>query len=245
MSGTAGIETLVLSVVALLGVAVSFFVSAAAGLGGSLVLVPVLALALGAREGVTLAAVLLAGNNLVKLWVYRSVLPLRPTVVLVACTGIGALFGARLLVAAPESIIGLAVVLACAASFAVEAVGLGPVTRSTAWVFACAAGAMSGFSGTSGPLKGIAVRSCGFDRLRTVGAATLLSATSDITKTAVFAEAGLFSSTTAWITAGAIPLMILATLAGRRFTQAIGERGYARLFWVVIAGYAVRLVLSR
>ena len=47
--------------VVLLSGAASFFVSASAGMGGSLVLVPVLALSLGTKEGIALAALLLAG----------------------------------------------------------------------------------------------------------------------------------------------------------------------------------------
>ena len=54
-------------VLTLIAVAVSFTVSASAGLGGSLVLVPILALVLGTKEGVALAALLLAANNVVKL----------------------------------------------------------------------------------------------------------------------------------------------------------------------------------
>jgi uncharacterized membrane protein YfcA len=236
---------LVPGAIALIGISVSFFVSASAGLGGSLVLVPVLVATLGPREGVTLAAILLAGNNLVKLWVYRQVLPVRAAVVLAVCTAIGALAGARLLVSAPEALVGIVVVVTCAAALLFEAQRLRAVGRFGAWAYAFAAGATSGFSGTSGPLKGVAVRSCGFDRLHTVGAATLVSAAGDITKTAVFAGAGLVTPGMLPLAVVSIPLMIAATVTGRRFTQAIGERGYAALFWLVIAGYAARLLAAR
>ena len=54
-------------IVVLALVYVSFAVSASAGLGGSLVMVPTLALFLGSKVGVALAALLLAGNNVVKI----------------------------------------------------------------------------------------------------------------------------------------------------------------------------------
>ncbi|MFB3051273.1 MAG: sulfite exporter TauE/SafE family protein, partial [Acidimicrobiia bacterium] len=57
-------------VVTLLAVAVSFMISASAGLGGSLILVPTLALVLGTKEGVALSALLLAANNVVKVIAY-------------------------------------------------------------------------------------------------------------------------------------------------------------------------------
>ena len=50
-------------VAALAAAAASFTLSASAGFGGSLILVPALGLLLGIRQGVALAALLLAANN--------------------------------------------------------------------------------------------------------------------------------------------------------------------------------------
>jgi uncharacterized membrane protein YfcA len=228
----------------LLGAAVAFFVSAAAGLGGSLVLVPLLSLSLGSKEGISLAALLLAMNNFVKLWAYRRVLPVKAAGVVVLCTVLGAFVGARLLVAAPARLVDAAVVISLAVAFFAERRRLGAWRLSLAPTLALAAGATSGFSGTSGPLKGVAIRSLGFDRLHTVGAAALASAAADVTKTAVFAHAGLLGGYALTLALVAIPLMVIATFAGRHFTQAIGEKGYAGVFWVVIGGYTVRLLLQ-
>ncbi|CAA9282739.1 MAG: hypothetical protein AVDCRST_MAG93-3301, partial [uncultured Chloroflexia bacterium] len=60
----------------LLATSAAFTISAAAGLGGSLILVPALALVLGTKEGVALAALLLALNNVVKVFAYRQTIPL-------------------------------------------------------------------------------------------------------------------------------------------------------------------------
>lgn len=46
------------------------------------------------------------------------------------------------------------------------------------------------------------------------------------------------------VAAAAVPLMLVSTFAGRRFNSTIGEVGYARLFWGVIGGYTVRLLLT-
>ena len=59
----------------LIAVYVSFTISASAGLGGSLLMVPTLALFLGTKEGVALAALLLASNNIMKIIAYRETLP--------------------------------------------------------------------------------------------------------------------------------------------------------------------------
>ena len=229
--------------VLLVAIGVSFFVSASAGLGGSLVLVPALIIALGPKEGVSLAALLLAANNIVKLWAYRHSLPVRQALLVAVCTIIGAAAGARWLVAAPEWLVNVAVAASFAIALAAEQ-GQTPSWRTPlAPFFAIAAGATSGFSGTSGPLKGVAVRSLALDRMHTVGAAAIVSAAGDFTKTVVFSEAGLLDGRALLFAAISLPLMIGATFVGRRCTVTIGERGYAGLFWLVMSGYTVRLLL--
>ncbi|HAS77070.1 MAG TPA: sulfite exporter TauE/SafE family protein, partial [Marinobacter adhaerens] len=49
-----------------LAIPASFIVSAAAGLGGSLILVPAMMMAIGTKEGIAVAALLLACNNVAK-----------------------------------------------------------------------------------------------------------------------------------------------------------------------------------
>jgi voltage-gated potassium channel Kch len=109
-------------------------------------------------------------------------------------------------------------------------------------VLAFASGATSGFSGTSGPLKGIALRQLDLDRAHFVGAASLVSLAGDATKVAVFTEAGLLTGDSLNVMLLAIPLMLIATFSGRRINFSIGERGYTYLFWAVMAGYTLRLV---
>jgi uncharacterized membrane protein YfcA len=64
-------------VIALIAVFGGFLLSASAGLGGSLIVVPALVLIVGPKEGISLAALLLATNNLVKVVAYRKHLPFR------------------------------------------------------------------------------------------------------------------------------------------------------------------------
>ena len=229
----------------LLGISSAFFVSASAGLGGSLILVPVLILVIGSKAGISLAAVLLAGNNLVKLWAYRRVLPVRAAALVTLCTLGGAFIGARLLVDAPNAVVDAAVVVSLAVALLAERREARAWRSSLVPTLAFAAGATSGFSGTSGPLKGAAVRSLGFDRMHTIGAAALVSAAADVTKSGVYASAGLLDVAQLQLALMAVPLMIGATYGGRYFTGFIGESGYARFFWLVIGGYAMRLVLQR
>ncbi|HET9258807.1 MAG TPA: sulfite exporter TauE/SafE family protein [Acidimicrobiia bacterium] len=225
----------------LLAVTFSFLVSASAGLGGSLILVPSLALVLGTKEGVALAALLLATNNVVKVIAYRKTLPFRKSIVVILLVSAGAWVGARLLVSAPEDLVTVAVIASFAFALVTERLELNRVRRVEGPVLAFASGATSGFSGTSGPLKGMALRQLDLARAHFVGAASLVSLAGDATKTVVFTEAGLLTGDSLTVTILAIPLMLIATFTGRRVNFSIGERGYSYLFWAVMAGYTLRL----
>lgn len=108
----------------LTAVTLSFLVSASAGFGGSLLLVPTLALVMGTKSGVALAALLLAANNVVKLIAYRKTLPWRRSALIVLLVGIGAGVGAVLLVAAPERVVTIAVILGFGLAFLTERLDL-------------------------------------------------------------------------------------------------------------------------
>lgn len=228
--------------VVLLAVATAFTVSAAAGFGGSLILVPALALLLGTKSGVTLAALLLAGNNIVKVAAYRRTLPVRRSIPVVLLIAIGAFLGARLFVAAPEGVVTVAVIVTFLVAFLLESLELRRSRRVSMPVLALASGATSGFGGTSGPLKGLAVRSLDLDRLHLVGALSIASLVGDVTKSAVWTEAALLGRTDYLTALACVPLMFAATFLGRRLNTVVGERGFTRLFWAVMVGYTGRLV---
>ena len=99
-------------------------------------------------------------------------------------------------------------------------------------------------TGVSGPLKALALRSMNLDRRYLVGGAALVSLFGDATKAAVFTKAGLLTGESYGLAISALPLMVVATLAGRSLNHRIGERGYARLFWTLIGAYTVRVVLT-
>ena len=228
---------------ALVAIAVSFTISASAGLGGSLLLVPSLSLVLGTKEGVALAALLLGANNVVKVAAYRKTLPWRKAAGIIVLIMIGAAIGARLLVAAPTRLVTVAVIVSFGVALLAERSDLTRLQRAGGPALATASGATSGFSGTSGPLKGMAIRQLKLDRMHFVGAASLASLFGDLTKTAIFMEARLLAGGQALLALIAIPLMFAATYTGYRLNESVSPRGHDRLFWTVMAGYTVRLAL--
>jgi hypothetical protein len=130
-----------------------------------------------------------------------------------------------------------------AASIAAERMELGRVRTGFAPFLALTSGAASGFSGTSGPLKGVAIRNLDLDRRHFVGAASLASFAGDATKTAIFAEGHLLGRTSLLIALAAVPLMILGTWSGSTLNERVGEHTFAVLFWTVMSGYSMRMGL--
>jgi hypothetical protein len=234
---------LLTAAVVLVLVYASFVVSASAGLGGSLVMVPTLALFLGSKQGVALAALLLAGNNVMKIIAYRRTLPFRAASLIVVLIVLGAALGSTLLVNAPELVVTIAIVTMFVASVLAERFETRRLRAGFAPLLAFASGASSGFSGTSGPLKGVAIRNLDLDRRHFVGAASLASFAGDATKTAVFADAELLGRTSVLVALAAIPLMAFGTWTGSAINSRAGERTFAILFWIVMAGYSVRLLI--
>lgn len=233
-------EPLVLLVLAI--AFLSFVVSASAGMGGSLLLVPALALTMGTKEGIALAALLLAVNNVMKVVAYRATLPYARAAPIILAITAGSVFGASLMVGAPETVVAVAVILTLVATLLFEGRGWRVVRNVWAPGLGLASGATSGLSGTSGPLKGVALRSLDLDRAHFVGAASLASLVGDVAKVGVFSQASLLDGGSFGLAAAALPLMFLGTLLGRQFNRSVGERGFAIVFWMVMSGYAVRLL---
>jgi uncharacterized membrane protein YfcA len=209
--GAGRIGTLQIAFV-LVAIVAAFVVSSSAALGGSLVLVPALALVLGTKEGAALAALLLAANNVVKMVAYRATIPVRRAAWVVAATVVGALAGSMLLVAAQERVVTIAVIASIVLTMLLDRLHRGTALARTAPLLALGSGFTSGFSGTSGPLKGLALRALRLDRLHTVGAASAVSLFGDVTKTAIYTDAQLLGGSSYQLAAVAVPLMVGSTL---------------------------------
>lgn len=222
----------------------AFTVSASAGLGGSLLLVPVLVLILGAKEGVALAALLLGGNNVLKVFAYRRTIPLRAALLVIVMIGLGAALGASLMLLAPPALVASVVLASFAATLLFERYGLVIGRRIFAPLLAFASGATSGFSGTSGPLKGAAIRNIGLDRAHFAGAASAASLVGDLTKTTIFAQAQILDGRALLIFVLAFPMMALGTFTGFQLNRRLGETGFAAFFWMIMVGYSMRILAS-
>ena len=98
--------------------------------------------------------------------------------------------------------------------------------------------------GNCGSLKGAAIKTLGLNRAHFVGAASVVSLVGDLTKAAVYSKASLLVPENWGIVAAAVPLMMGAALLGRKINRSIGERAYNTMFWGVMVGYSIRLLLA-
>lgn len=223
----------------------SLFVSSIAGYGGSLLLLPALVAILGPKEGIAMAALVLAWNNVFKVAAYRNTLALRQGWPLLVVTMVGVVVGARLLVAAPERLVLWSVLVTTIVSLGIELVAgerLRRARRSVAVPLMAGAAVLSGFSGTSGPLKGISIRSLGLPRLEHVGLASCVSLIGDVLKVELFAQAGLLPDIQWYLVAAVVPVMPVAAWVGRRVNERIDESTFRWVFWSVVGAYCLRMM---
>jgi uncharacterized membrane protein YfcA len=218
-------------------------VSSVAGYGGSLILVPALAAILGPREGIALAGLVLACNNVCKCIAYRRTLALRRGRSLLVVTVIGVVAGSQVLLVLPErALVGL-IVVAAVGSLAAELAGdrLAGSKRRSVLPMTAASSTLSGATGTSGPLKGMAIRHLGLPRLEHVGLASAASLLGDAVKTGIFADAGLLPSMSPFVLLAAAPMMPVAAWLGLRINTRISEDTFRWVFWGVVGAYTMRM----
>lgn len=222
----------------------ALFISSIAGYGGSLILVPALGAILGVKQGVALAALLLGWNNVFKVIAYRNTLALRRGWSLLVMTLIGVWFGAQLLIAAPDRVVVWIVVVTTGLSLIAELAHIDRLHRLQARAAAplmLASAVLSGVSGTSGPLKGISVRSLRLPRLEHVGLASSVSLVADALKVELFATAGIFDTVDLTVVFLAAPVMPVSAWIGRHVNQRMDEAAFRWIFWSVVGGYTLRM----
>ena len=234
-----------LTAVVLLVAFTSLFVSSIAGYGGSLMLVPALGALLGPKEGVAMAALVLGWNNVFKVIAYRRTLALKEGWPLLIVTAAGVFVGARLLISAPETLILWSVVGVTVISLVIELFASERIHRamkSVAVPLMAGAAVLSGFSGTSGPLKGVSIRSLGLPRLEHVGLASCVSLLGDVLKVELFAQAELLPRIEWYLVLAVLPVMPLAAWVGRHMNERINETAFRWVFWSVVAAYSMRMM---
>jgi hypothetical protein len=106
---------------------------------------------------------LLTDNNVVNVVAYRKTLPIARSAQVAMLTAVGGAIAIGWPVGAPEELIAATVIAAFGGALVAERTNLTRVVRVGAPVLALGSGSTSGFSGTSDPLNGTAIRALRLD----------------------------------------------------------------------------------
>ena len=182
----------------------------------------------------------LTGNNVVNVVAYRKTLPIARSAQVAMLTAVGAAIGIGWLVGPRRADRGdrdrgVRRRARCGRTNLTRAVRVG------APVLALGSGSTSGFSGTSDPLNGTAIRALRLDYF--VGARCTGVHGRRRDESRVFTDVELLDTSAYWLMAAALPIILVATFAGRSFNRSVGESGDTKLFWTVMGGRTCRLVV--
>ncbi len=232
-----------MEIVACIVIFLSFLLSASCGLGGSLLLIPMLSLVLGVKEGIVLSSLLLGLNNIVKALYYRQYIRWKQTLWLLLPMAGGAAIGAVAMVHMQADWLGYFMAMHIIVSFAVQRWATTSIQKSTGIGYAALSGFCSGLSGTSGPLKGIAVRCFYQSKTTLVAAASVLSLATDSIKSGIYLSQIPGIAGNMMLLGFGIVIMPFATGLGRYLNQQMSTRVYDALFYTVMGGYVMRLFI--
>jgi uncharacterized protein len=222
----------------------SFLISASAGMGGSLLLIPTLSYFIGVRDGIIISSVLLALNNCFKIIVFFKYIQLRKIIFLMCFMLAGAIPGSMLMLKIDENILAVILFINIIFAFIIEKNAVSGVRKKISWMYSWLSGFCSGISGTSGPLKGMAIKCLELNKLQIVAAASVLSFATDSTRAVIYlSNYNPLAGTGFNVLLGSICMMPVATVLGKRINHKISDVAYDVLFFSVLSGYAVRLVL--
>jgi uncharacterized membrane protein YfcA len=227
-------------VVALIG----FIMSSTFGVGGAVLLIPVLAQRMPAAHAVALSAPVMLFNNVLKAWVFRRHLDKRATWLVSAlalpCAGVGALWSARL----DDRYILLGVAALIVLSLVVEH-GLGARVRVSsrallAW--GALTGAVSGLCGAAGPPTAIGLRGYGLSREAFIATVAVFAVLLQLVKIPAYVAAGAFPIAR-WPLAAVLSLLslvgvwvapaLLRRISTRVFSGALDALLLVSAIWIV------------
>jgi uncharacterized protein len=169
-----------------------FVVSAAFGIGGVVLLIPLLSLALPPAQAIAVSAPVMLINNLGKAWVFRRAVHWRACCLVSALALPAAYVSARLVTVVDERVI-----LVSVATLVLVSVGLdrlrapsskAPIGDVALVVWGGVTGAISGLCGAAGPPTAIGLRGYGLSKDAFVGTVAVFAALLQIAKIPAYVD---------------------------------------------------------
>jgi hypothetical protein len=229
----------------LLGCFVGFLMSATTGVGGALMMVPLLALVVPAGLAVALATPIMLVNNVGKLALMRG--SLDRTFLGRSMLGAvpGAIAGSLLLGVVPDAVLRRGMGLFLLAYVAVSAFWqdrVPRVGRGGAVGWGAITGLASGLIGAGGPTSAAAMRGYGLDRQGLVATGAALSVCMQLVKLPVFAAIGLLRARDLPLLGALCAVALLAAYTGRALLRRMESEAFDRLLLAALLALAALMI---
>ncbi len=224
---------------------IGFVFSSVFGVGGALLLIPLLAQRMPASHAVALAAPVMLSNNVLKGWVFRKHVDKRAFLLVSALALPAAFAGATFAARVDDRVILLGVAGLILLSLVVERGFHKRVRFGSRALFFWGAliGAISGLVGAAGPPTAIGLRGHGLDREAFVGTVAWFAILLQLTKIPAYVAAGSLPAQR-WPLAGALALVgavtvavaprLLARVPRRTFSLALDGLLLVSAAWIII-----------
>lgn len=216
---------------------VSSFVTAAIGIGGGLIVMPLLALVYPPREMVALTAPMFMANAVVTLWLYRKTFGTRRGYLALPGILAGIGIGARVLAVVPESLLRVLIGLIVLGFLVVELAwrrNQGP-SGLPVWAgvpLSVLSGMVSAISNIGGTIISMYLLEPGMTPALFVGTLSFLYVIMTGVKIVLFGTMGIVSWNTIWPALPSLATIILGARLGRRVNGHISASGFR---WTVVS----------
>ena len=233
--------------IVLVGCFLGFLSSSTTGVGGALVMLPMLTLIVPANTAVALSTPVMLVNNVGKLALLRGSLDR----VFLRYTMIGAVpgvfVGSLLLGVVPDSIVrrGIGIFLLVYVAISLFAPSYVPrVGRLGAVGWGAATGVISGLIGAGGPTSSAAMRGYGLDRKQLVATGAAMSVGMQLIKLPIFAAIGLIDVRHLPLLVALSVVALLAAYAGRALLARMDAVIFERVLMVALLALGLAMTLG-
>jgi len=232
----------------LIGITAAFsaLLASVTGSGGTTVLLPVLVLFFGIRDGVAIITIANLAANLSRVVIHREEVVL-PVVGWFALGAVPAsLLGAYLFVIAPpDLLIRLLGVVLIGVALWRRLRPFPPTRQAVVWFLPIGTtfGFLEGIIGSTGPLMAPFFLAFGLMKGAYIGTDALATVAMQITKLSVFGSAELLGARELAIGLALVPCMIAGTLLGRKVLDHVSERAFSILVEIMIVAAGLNFLV--
>ena len=221
-------------------------VSGAASFGGALLLLPLLAHVVGAKEAVPILTLAQLAGNLSRAALGWRTIRWRPALLFCAGTVPAAVLGARLFITLPSGLILRAVGVFLLAVVALRHTALGKRAVPETWLLPGGAvvGFLSAVVGSAGTLGALLFLGLNLPATAYVATEAVTATSMHITKTVVYGRYGAMTASTWGLGLALSAAMIVGSWTGKKFIERLSKEKFALLVEVLLVAAALSLILT-